>query len=413
MHHLNSILYFVCVSIEYYYSYLDYIVHALINLICLLITVAFFTLAERKVLASVQRRKGPNVVGFGGLLQPFADACKLLVKEIVIPNKSNKFLFIFSPCLTLFLSLSNWVIIIFDFSTYITNLNNSLLFILILSSLSVYGILLSGWSSGSKYAIMGALRSVIQLISYEIAITLVVFPIILFAGSLNLNKITYIQDQTVWFFFPLYPIAIIFLISILAETNRAPFDLPEAEAELVAGYNIEYSGITFATFFLAEYLNILLMSSLFIIFFFGGASHHFSVEALTEKNVTNFLGTFIPKIHKVSENGSDAWCPIKMIVRAVVVITCIIETVTIPMASFVFALKTITITFFFIFVRANLPRFRFDQLLYIGWKIFLPISLGFIFFFIGLLLASNSLEISQQPLLGSEFDYIRILSIDS
>lgn len=200
-------------------------------------------------MASIQRRKGPNVVGIWGFLQPFSDALKLVVKEIIIPNKANKFLFILGPMITLFLSLIGWIVISFDLYTLIWNLNCSLLYVFVVSSLGVYGILLSGWASNSKYALMGALRSVAQMISYEVSISLIMIPIILLSGSLNLNKIIFSQIKTIWFLGPLFPLAIIFFISILAETNRVPFDLPEAEAELVAGYNVEYSGITFAAFF--------------------------------------------------------------------------------------------------------------------------------------------------------------------
>lgn len=228
-------------SIEYYYSNLDFVVYTILTLIPLLIVVAFFTLAERKAMASIQRRSGPNVVGMFGFLQPFADGLKLVVKEIIIPSKANNFLFILGPCMTLFLSFTGWIIISLDLNTIIYNLNNSLLFILVISSLSVYGILLSGWASNSKYALIGSLRSVSQMISYEVSISLIIIPIILFSGSLNINQIIWIQNETIWFIAPLLPLSIIFFISILAETNRAPFDLPEAEAELVAGYNVEVS----------------------------------------------------------------------------------------------------------------------------------------------------------------------------
>ena len=267
MFFLSSFFSLITFSIEYYYSYFDFVVYSLLTLVPLLIAIAFFTLIERKVMASIQRRKGPNVVGIWGFLQPFADALKLVVKEIIIPNRANKFLFIFGPAITLFLSFFGWIVISFDLYSLIWNLNSSLLYVFVVSSLGVYGILLSGWASNSKYALMGSLRSVSQMISYEVSISLILIPIILLSSSLNLNKIMFMQLKTVWFLFPLFPIVIIFFISILAETNRVPFDLPEAEAELVAGYNVEYSGITFASFFLGEYANILLMSSLFVIFF--------------------------------------------------------------------------------------------------------------------------------------------------
>lgn len=360
--------------IDYYYSYLDYVVYTLLTLVPLLIVIAFFTLAERKVMASVQRRKGPNVTGFWGFLQPFADGLKLLVKEVIVPNKANKFLFVFGPCITLFLSFLGWSAISFDSYTLLLNLNCSLLYVLVISSLGVYGILLSGWASNSRYALLGGIRSVAQMISYEVSISLIILPIILLAGTLNLNKIIYVQMKTVWFVFPLLPLAIIFFISILAETNRAPFDLPEAEAELVAGYNVEYSGIAFAAFFLGEYANILLMSSLFAIFFLGGSSSF----------LTSSLVIY-------SYNGFFSW--LAMLDQ-----------------NFAFAVKTMSVVFLFIFVRANLPRFRFDQLMFIGWKIFLPLTLGFIFFFFGLVLATNSSELTPLPFLSGSLSHVASFS---
>lgn len=368
---LNS-YYFIPFLFDYYYSYLDFIIHSLLTLIPLLIVVAFFTLAERKAMASIQRRKGPNVVGIWGFLQPFADGLKLVIKEIIVPTKANKFLFVFGPFLTLFLSFIGWLAVPFDIYSRIFDLNNSLLYVLVISSLGVYGILLSGWSSNSKYALMGALRSVSQMISYEVSISLIILPIILLGNSLNLNTIIYMQKETIWFIFPLFPISIIFFISILAETNRAPFDLPEAEAELVAGYNVEYSAILFAAFFLGEYANILLMSSLFVIFFLGGG-HIFLTKWFIFNNIHILLSTF-------------AWV-------------------------LVFAFKTIFVTFLFIFVRANLPRFRFDQLMYIGWKIFLPITLSFIFFFAGFLFSINGLNIIQIPYATPSFEFINSFSL--
>lgn len=368
---LNS-YYSIPFSFDYYYSYLDFIIHSLLTLIPLLIVVAFFTLAERKAMASIQRRKGPNVVGIWGFLQPFADGLKLVIKEIILPTKANKFLFVFGPFLTLFLSFIGWLAVPFDIYSRIFDLNNSLLYVLVISSLGVYGILLSGWSSNSKYALMGALRSVSQMISYEVSISLIILPIILFGNSLNLNTIIYTQKETIWFIFPLFPISIIFFISILAETNRAPFDLPEAEAELVAGYNVEYSAILFAAFFLGEYANILLMSSLFVIFFLGGG-HFFLTKWFVFNNINILLSVSI-------------WI-------------------------FIFAIKTILITFLFIFVRANLPRFRFDQLMFIGWKIFLPITLSFIFFFSGFLFSVEGLNIIQIPYNTQSFDFINSFSL--
>lgn len=315
----------------FYKSYWVLLFLALLTLICIIISVAFFTLAERRVMGAIQRRKGPNITGFWGVLQPFADALKLIVKEIVLPKRANKVLFLLAPFLTLYFSFIGWAVIPFSTKSFVVNLNIGILYLLIISSFGIYGILLSGWASNSKYAFLAAIRSVAQAISYEVSIALIILPVILMSGTLNLIYIVLIQQHIVWFFFPLFPLCIIFFISILAETNRTPFDLAEAEAELVAGYNIEYSGILFAAFFLGEYSNILLMSALFVILFFGGWS---------------FFGIF-------------------------------------PEA--IFSIKIVFVAFLFIFVRANVPRYRFDQLMFIGWKVFLPFSLGFFFFVAGLI----------------------------
>jgi len=254
----------------------------------------------------------------------------LIIKEIIIPNKANKFLFIFGSGLTLFLSFLGWLAIPYNVFNPIFVLNTSLLYVLVISSCSVYGILLAGWASNSKYALLGALRSVSQLISYEVSISLIIIPIILFSGSLSLSKIIYIQTVTIWFIFPLFPLAIIYFISILAETNRVPFDLPEAEAELVAGYNVEYSAFTFAAFFLGEYSNILIMSSMFVIFFLGGGDYTSFLDCknIVYGSVNNFF--------------------------------------LIILYDFFLGLKIVLINFIFVFIRANLPRFRFDQLMFIG-----------------------------------------------
>jgi len=305
-----------------------------------IIAVAFFTLAERKVLASIHRREGPNVVGFFGLLQPFADALKLILKEIIVPSKSYFFIFLLAPCLSLFLSLITWVIIPFNFSNVIANLSIGVLFWLAVSSLNIYSVVLAGWSSNSKYAILGSLRSCAQMISYEISMSLCVLPVVLCANSLNLSDIVYAQRNT-WYVFPLLPITAIFFISMLAETNRAPFDLPEAEAELVAGFFVEYSAITFAMFFLGEYSNMLLMSSLIVIFFFGGWWPMFGINILPYE--------------------------------------------------FWFCLKICFIAFFYIVVRATYPRFRYDQLMSMCWKIFLPFTFSYLLLTASILLTFNGL----------------------
>ena len=315
-----------------------------IFVVCLLISVAFYTLLERKVMSSMQRRIGPNVVGFWGILQPFADGLKLVLKEIILPRRANNLLFLFAPFFTFALSLTGWSIIPFNISNVLANVHLGLLFLFAISSLGVYGVILAGWASNSRYAFLGALRSAAQMISYEVSIGFIFIILVLCTGTFNLIEIVSIQ-KNIWLCFPLFPLVIIFFISMLAETNRAPFDLPEAEAELVAGYNVEYASIIFAMFFLAEYLNMLLMSSLMVIFFFGGWNFLFF-------NDTPIIGEFI------------------------------------------FSLKITFFAYAFVWVRATFPRYRYDQLMSIGWKIFLPLTLGFLLFFCGLLLAFNAFKVN-------------------
>lgn len=308
----NSILYVLSLS--------------LMTLVPLLISIAFFTLAERKVMASIQRRRGPNVVGMWGLLQPFADGLKALIKELIIPYQANRFLFILAPSITFVLSLINWAIMPFSYNEVIADLNYGLLYIYALSSLAVYGIILAVWVSQSKYPFLGAIRSAAQMISYEVSIGLIFVIIALCAHSLNLMDIVYAQEVNGWFIVTLFPMAGVFFISIIAETNRAPFDLPEAEAEIVAGYNLEYSSIIFAFFFLGEYGNILLMSALFSILFLGG---------------------WLPLMPFLSFISPELWLQ----------------------------LKTVAMCYMFILVRATLPRYRYDQLMDLCWQVFLPFNL--------------------------------------
>jgi NADH-quinone oxidoreductase subunit H len=328
------------------YNLLSQIISTVLIIVPLLIAVAFFTAAERKIMASIQRRKGPNVVGFWGLLQPLADGLKLVTKEIIFPNKVHLAIFIISSTWTLYLSLLGWAVIPFSLFNYYVNLNLSLLYILAISSLGIYGVLLAGWSSNSKYAFLAAIRSIAQMISYEITLGLIILPVVICSGSLQLSSIVLAQ-RNVWYLFPMLPLFIMFFISVLAETNRAPFDLPEAEAELVAGYNLEYSGILFAMFFLGEYSNMLLMSGLCTILFCGGWLAPFSFLA------------FIP-------------------------------------GEFWFGIKIAFFAFMFVLVRSCLPRFRYDQLLDIGWKIFLPVVLGYLILVAGILVAFDGLPISFQ-----------------
>lgn len=302
-------------------------------LVPVLVSVAFFTLLERKFIGYIQRRKGPNVVGYFGLLQPFADGLKLLIKEPIIPSNANRYLYICAPIITLFLSFINWIIIPFNYGVVIANINIGILYLFAISSLNVYGIILAGWSSNSKYAFFGALRSAAQMISYEVSIGIIIIVILLVVGSLNLTDIVLAQND-IWFVIPFFPLFILFIISAIAETNRAPFDLPEAEAELVSGYNVEYSSVGFAFFFIGEYANIILMSTLSTILFFGGWLLPF-----------NFLNS------------------------------------SVFIQIFFFSLKILANILFFILVRAAFPRYRYDQLMRLGWKVYLPLSLGLLFFY--------------------------------
>ena len=313
-------------------------------IIPILLSVAYLTLAERKVIGAMQQRRGPNVVGPFGLLQPIADGVKLFLKETVIPASANRGVFVAAPCITFILALVAWAVIPFDFQMVLADINVGILYLFAISSLGVYGILMAGWASNSRYAFLGAMRSAAQMISYEVSMGFVIITVLLCVGSLNLSDIVTAQKGDYgmfnWFVFPLFPMAVIFFISTLAETNRHPFDLPEAEAELVAGYNVEYSAMTFALFFLGEYANMILMSAMTALLFLGG------------------------------------WLP--------------------PIASYPFdavpgpiwlALKIAFCLFIFLWVRATFPRYRYDQLMRLGWKVFLPISLAAVAIVAGILVA--------------------------
>jgi NADH-quinone oxidoreductase subunit H len=310
-------------------------------LVPLLLTVTYLTYAERKVIAAMQIRKGPNVVGPFGLLQPFADGIKLLFKETVIPSGANRVVFIAAPVVTFVLSLIGWAVIPFDFGVVLSDINVGILYLFAISSLGVYGVIMAGWASNSKYAFLGALRSAAQMVSYEIAIGFVIITVLLCVGSLNLTDIVLAQKD-LWFAVPLLPMFVIFFISALAETNRAPFDLPEAEAELVAGYNVEYSSLTYALFFLGEYANMILMSALTVILFLGG---------------------WLPPLDVAPFN----WIP----------------------GPVWFAVKIAGLLFLFLWVRATFPRYRYDQLMRLGWKVFLPASLFWVVLTAGVLVATG------------------------
>jgi NADH-quinone oxidoreductase subunit H len=307
----------------------------------MLLAVAYFTVAERKIMGAIQRRRGPNVIGFIGLFQALADGLKLFVKETTLPSNSNLAIFVLAPILSFLLSVIGWAVIPFSHQIVFADINLGILYLFAVSSMNVYGIVLAGWASNSKYAFLGALRSAAQMISYEISIGFIILSIAVCVGSLNLSKIVLAQ-QEVWLIVPLFPLFVMFYISMLAETNRQPFDLPEAESELVSGYNVEYSAMTFALFFLAEYSNMLLMSSLSAILFLGGWLPPFNIFPLY----------FIP---------GSFWFSIKVCIGAV----------------------------FFILTRATLPRYRYDQLMYLGWKCFLPFAIGYLMFTIGILISFN------------------------
>ena len=320
----------------YFLLVLNLILKSLAIIVPLLVAVAYLTLLERKVMASMQQRRGPNVVGLFGLLQPLADGLKLLIKETILPSSANTIIFILAPIITFLLALVTWSVIPFGAGMVLIDLNVGILFVFAISSLGVYGIIAAGWSSNSKYSFLGALRSAAQMVSYEVSIGLIIMCVLLCAGSLNLSEIVYAQKE-VWYCIPLFPLFIMFFISGLAETNRAPFDLPEAEAELVSGYNTEYAAMGFALFFLGEYANMILMCSVLTILFLGGW--------LPLLNVPPF--NFIPGV-------------------------------------FWFGFKVTILLFVFVWVRAAFPRYRYDQLMRLGWKVFLPFSLAWVLFVSGI-----------------------------
>jgi NADH-quinone oxidoreductase subunit H len=315
------------------------VLEALAMLVPVLIAVAYLTYAERKVLAAIQLRKGPNVVGPFGLLQPFADALKMLTKETVIPSGANRVLFIMAPMLTFTLAMLAWAVIPVNNGWAIANINVGILYLFAISSLGVYGIIIAGWASNSKYAFLGALRSAAQMVSYEVSMGFVLVTVLLCVGSLNLTDIVLAQ-KNIWFFIPLFPMFIIFFVSALAECNRAPFDLPEGESEIVAGFFVEYSSMSFGLFFLGEYANMILMSAMTSILFLGGWLPPFAIAPFT----------WIPG-------------PIWMI------------------------LKICFVLFVFIWVRGTFPRYRYDQLMRLGWKVFLPFSLFWLVLTAGVLMA--------------------------
>ena len=311
----------------------------------LLIAVAYLTLAERRVIGFMQLRKGPNVVGPFGMFQPFADALKLMAKETILPAGADKVVFIIAPMLTFVLALVAWAVIPFDAGVVLADINVGILYLFAISSLGVYGVIMAGWASNSKYAFLGALRSAAQMVSYEVSMGLVIINVLICVGSLNLSDIIEAQ-RNMWFALPLLPMFIVFFISTLAETNRAPFDLPEGESELVAGYFVEYSSMSFALFFLGEYANMILMSAMTTVLFLGGWLPPFDFAPFT-------------------------WIP----------------------GPIWFVLKIMLCLFVFLWVRATTPRYRYDQLMRLGWKIFLPFSLIYVVLTAGFLMAFDKLPV--------------------
>ncbi len=319
------------------------VVKVLLIIVPLLVAMAYLTYAERKIMAAMHLRQGPMMVGVFGLLQPLADGLKLLGKETLIPNRANKVLFVMAPMLTFMLSLVVWSVVPFGEGLVLADINVGILYLYAVSSLGVYGLVLAGWASNSRYSLIGGMRSAAQMISYEVSIGLVFVTVLLTTGSLNLTEIV-TTDRPLWVSVLLFPMFVVFVISALAETNRCPFDLPEGESELAGGYNVEYSSMTFALFFLGEYLNMILMGVLTSILFLGGWLPPFGIEAL------DFVPGFI-------------W----------------------------FAMKVCFILFVFIWARATLPRYRYDQLMRLGWKVFLPFTMFWVVVVAGVLLCAGAL----------------------
>jgi len=336
-----------------YFNQLSVLPHTLLMILMimlpLLILVAYYTYAERKIIASMQVRVGPNIVGPKGLLQPFADGAKLFFKEIVIPKDANKFLFLLAPIITFTVAFAAWAVIPFDGVKVLSDINAGILYILAMTSLGIYGIIIAGWASNSKYALLGAMRSAALIIAYEIAMGFALVGVIMISGRLNLGDIIDVQKGSIfhWLWVPLFPLFIIYFIAGVAETNRAPFDVAEGESELVAGFHVEYSGMGFAIFFIAEYANMILISALTAILFFGGWLSPFNYgdvnNIVNQDTVSAIILFFI-------QDGIH-W----------------------------FILKTLFFMFCFIWFRATFPRYRYDQIMRLGWKILIPLTLLWIF----------------------------------
>ena len=372
-----------------FFIILKFFLLILFTLVPVIMAVAFFTILERKVLASVQRRKGPSNIGFYGILQPFADGLKLLLKEISVPFKSNFFFFLLSPFFSFFISLMCWISIPFGYNNFFLDFNFSVLIVFVINSFGVYSLIFPGISSNSKYTVLGSYRALSQFISYEILLSFIFLFIVLICSSFSIIEIIFYQQLYIFIFLPLFPIFIIFFISILAETNRSPFDLPEAESELVSGYSTEYSASLFTMFFLAEYSNMILWAFLTVFFFLGGwiipffnklvlyfflhykISYYFFIFYF--KNILPFfILIFLTKI--------------------ILILFKIIKTSIFFLFFFkiiFFIIKVLIVNFFFILIRSAYPRYRFDFLLYICWKSFLPFLMGYYIFIYSFLIFIN------------------------
>lgn len=332
--------------LDFFTTYQDFffmLLHIGVLIGVILGAVAYYTYAERKIMGAMQRRQGPQTVGPFGLLQPIADGVKLLSKETIIPSQANGPVFVIAPMLTFTLALVAWAVIPVSAKLVLADINVGILYLFAISSMGVYGVIMAGWASNSKYAFLGGLRSASQMVSYEVSMGLIIVCVLLCVGSLNLSEIV-TADRPVWVQLMLLPMFVVFLVSILAETNRAPFDLPEGESEITGGFMVEYSAMTFALFFLGEYANMILMSAMTVILFMGGWLPPFGIEALA----------VVP---------GPIW----------------------------FALKTFLIMFFFVWARATFPRYRYDQLMRLGWKVFLPFTLLWVVVVSGALLYFDAL----------------------
>ncbi len=323
---------------DYVWPFLWIVGQSLLLMVVLLVSLAFLLLADRKIWAAVQLRRGPNVVGAFGLLQSFADFLKFVFKEALIPSSANKAVYLLAPLITFTLAMAAWVVVPVGDGWVIADINVGILYLFAISSLGVYGIIMGGWASNSKYPFLGGLRSAAQMVSYEVSIGFVIVTVLLTAGTLNLSGIVKAQEESIWYFIPHFPMFVVFFISALAETNRPPFDLPEAESELVAGYQVEYSSTPYLLFMIGEYLNIVLMCAMTTILFLGG---------------------WLPPIDMAPFN----WLP----------------------GQFWFAFKIVAMFFMFAMVKAMVPRYRYDQLMRLGWKVFLPLSLAWVVITAGVL----------------------------